>query len=508
MTEKKAYNDLFPGAELKITPKQMKSESDVVGPLKIRLLIEYLFNAGPYPKWITVSHAPLAKYVYVVEFNGLISSIYEKHKDKLPTFLSISNDKFPITTIASQKKGIFTPSHQTLLGIIKQPKRKYNFQTYEEMTATLEDLTDNGFPLRNPYPLTHKPRYETFKLEILTEDDLSYYEELPDHFDGALDYIAIDCEMIETNLGIECARVSGTVEDGTVIFDEIFKPLGDVIDLRTEISGITQEKLDNAEHTSYEVVKTLSKYISKDTCIIGHSLENDFRSMKLIHTKVIDTSIIYNKDCKYPYKPKLSKIYTKYIKKPFQVVGLAHDSIDDARATFELVKYAKEQAVHEKIDPPRLPELFSKLKSLVTQITYFSENEPINFAGLDPRVGCTIKTDTDSLVSDFLQSITDRTPFSVLHLNELEQDIYEEERELSICMKYDGYLQRIINTIPPLTVLIIFTGSGCRKALQPKDGLPEHLNPGRDPERKEAYNDCCRGLTWIHCVNESKPDQM
>lgn len=37
----------------------------------------------------------------------------------------------------------------------------------------------------------------------------------------------------------------------------------------------------------------LEKIINKSTILIGHSLENDLHAMKMIHEKVIDTSILF-----------------------------------------------------------------------------------------------------------------------------------------------------------------------------------------------------------------------
>lgn len=37
----------------------------------------------------------------------------------------------------------------------------------------------------------------------------------------------------------------------------------------------------------------LEKIINKSTILIGHSLENDLHAMRMIHEKVIDTSILF-----------------------------------------------------------------------------------------------------------------------------------------------------------------------------------------------------------------------
>ena len=37
----------------------------------------------------------------------------------------------------------------------------------------------------------------------------------------------------------------------------------------------------------------LTELLCEDTILIGHSLENDLRAMKLVHKKVIDSSVVY-----------------------------------------------------------------------------------------------------------------------------------------------------------------------------------------------------------------------
>lgn len=53
-------------------------------------------------------------------------------------------------------------------------------------------------------------------------------------------------------------------------------------------------------------------YINNDTIIVGHSLENDFHALKIIHNLVIDTSILFPKPCGYKFSLKtLAYTYLK-----------------------------------------------------------------------------------------------------------------------------------------------------------------------------------------------------
>lgn len=57
----------------------------------------------------------------------------------------------------------------------------------------------------------------------------------------------------------------------------------------------------------------LQKLISKDTVVIGHSLDCDFRALKLVHDTVIDTSSLYPHPQGLPYKRSLKDLAKTYL---------------------------------------------------------------------------------------------------------------------------------------------------------------------------------------------------
>ena len=60
------------------------------------------------------------------------------------------------------------------------------------------------------------------------------------------------------------------------------------------ISGIVS--LEGAKYTLDQARRRLLQLIDKDTIIIGQSLENDFKVLRLIHTRVIDTAMVRELD--------------------------------------------------------------------------------------------------------------------------------------------------------------------------------------------------------------------
>ena len=88
----------------------------------------------------------------------------------------------------------------------------------------------------------------------------------------------MDCEMSYTLGGMECVRVSLVDWFGNTVMDEIVRPLHPIVCFNTRFSGI--QSVDNGI-TLEQVHKTLSHIASTKTILLGHSLENDLRCLRV-----------------------------------------------------------------------------------------------------------------------------------------------------------------------------------------------------------------------------------
>jgi RNA exonuclease 1 len=121
--------------------------------------------------------------------------------------------------------------------------------------------------------------------------------------------LGIDCEMVDIIDDVDkkqvkkaLARLTAVSESYEVLIDMVVKVPGKVVDYLTAYSGMTKEILDGAMHTLEDAQKALLSYMHPDTFLVGHSLENDLFALKMIHDKVIDTSIAFpNPNSKYKY---------------------------------------------------------------------------------------------------------------------------------------------------------------------------------------------------------------
>ncbi|KAK9248040.1 hypothetical protein V1506DRAFT_530570 [Lipomyces tetrasporus] len=109
--------------------------------------------------------------------------------------------------------------------------------------------------------------------------------------------VALDCEMGYTTLGSELIRLTILeFPSNNVLYDSLVKPIGEVIDLNTQYSGVTSVEDPGIPTFDATMNTVLAKYIGAQTILIGHGLENDLAVMRLYHKKVIDTSILFPLD--------------------------------------------------------------------------------------------------------------------------------------------------------------------------------------------------------------------
>lgn len=156
------------------------------------------------------------------------------------------------------------------------------------------------------------------------------------NINGLSNVISIDCEMGFTTLGYEMIRL--TMVDfftNRVLFDKITRPLGEVLDLNSEYSGVHEIKDSDSIPYDDAMKEILNKnMINKNTILIGHGFENDLNVMRLIHDKCIDTAVMFLR--KGTYKQALKDLAFKMLGVKIQTGE--HDSAIDAITTMNIVK--------------------------------------------------------------------------------------------------------------------------------------------------------------------------
>jgi hypothetical protein len=180
--------------------------------------------------------------------------------------------------------------------------------------------------------------------------------------------VSFDCEMGYTTFGMELIRLTAISWPlNQQLLDVLVKPLGEVIDYNTRFSGVSQqhfsqalpygsEPSDQDESTSEDgeleqepprVVespmaarKLLFALLTPETPLIGHAIDNDLNTCRVIHPTIVDTVLLYPHPRGLPIRYGLKMLTSKYLDRSIQAGGaLGHDSQEDAKATGDLVRF-------------------------------------------------------------------------------------------------------------------------------------------------------------------------
>uniref|UniRef100_A0A8C8FFE2 Exonuclease domain-containing protein n=1 Tax=Oncorhynchus tshawytscha TaxID=74940 RepID=A0A8C8FFE2_ONCTS len=157
--------------------------------------------------------------------------------------------------------------------------------------------------------------------------------------DGNCGVYALDCEMCYTKQGLELTRVTVINSELKVIYDTFVKPESKVVDYNTRFSGVTEEDLENASITLRDVQAVMLNMFNAESILIGHSLESDLFALKVIHSTVVDTAIVFPHRLGLPYKRALRNLMADHLKRIIQDSVEGHDSSEDACACMELMMW-------------------------------------------------------------------------------------------------------------------------------------------------------------------------
>lgn len=161
--------------------------------------------------------------------------------------------------------------------------------------------------------------------------------------DGNKRVFSVDCEMLYTAGGVEVAKVTVVNHLLEVVYDSFIIPEHQIIDLNTRFSGLKREDFDDATKDLAEVQRDLIEVFGTDSILIGHSLQSDLLSLKMVHRKCVDTSMVWPHRRGAPFKRALRNLMREILQIIIQEDEAGHDSKEDAAACMRLMLHKIKQ---------------------------------------------------------------------------------------------------------------------------------------------------------------------
>ncbi|CAL8330670.1 unnamed protein product [Merluccius merluccius] len=315
--------------------------------LTLELLAEMLHyaalgtgNGAQQPSWCHLHRQKDIKAVNVVVLDGLTQCLFYKH------FLAMQHLRTDYTTRLT-----FTPSATDI------PSGIFSSEVPESVSSCFAQRDQESNQLRDVLRLHPVIRKFGTQVKGLTAYTLTKEERIKRHFPvrgvhGFEDFVStesaavtdssplygLDCEMCLTAKGNELARVSLVDSSGKCVLDELVQPPNPILNYLTRFSGITAAMLQPITTLVSDVQRKLLSLLPRDAVLVGHSLDNDLRALKLIHPHVIDTSLLYTKE--FGQKFKLKVLAEAVLGKQIQTEEQrGHDPMEDASAALQLAQY-------------------------------------------------------------------------------------------------------------------------------------------------------------------------
>ncbi|GMH44815.1 hypothetical protein BSKO_12767 [Bryopsis sp. KO-2023] len=303
-----------------------------------KLALWTLTTTGAPTCWAQVKKMPLIQKFLVVYVSGIDRALWESKKEHMPNLASMFGT--PLTTVASSAVQTPLKGASVLLSVVvpKKEIRLHQFQAQKRRKLVAPPPGPKHYLLSESIMRKYDFPLHTGLDEQGEKICPAGYVETKPAGEGAVveKMVAVDCEMCDSANGKELTRMSLVDENGKVLVDELVKPENTITDYLTPYSGITAEMLKNVKTTLRDAQEMFLKHVSRETLLVGHSVENDLKAMQILHFKILDTVVMYPHPKGFPSRSSLKMLSDKYLHRKIQ--NGAHDSVVDALAALDLVK--------------------------------------------------------------------------------------------------------------------------------------------------------------------------
>mmetsp|Transcript_10252 Transcript_10252/g.21071 ORF Transcript_10252/g.21071 Transcript_10252/m.21071 type:complete len:618 (-) Transcript_10252:19-1872(-) len=238
----------------------------------------------------------------------------------------------------------------------------------------------------------------------------------------------MDCEMVNTTHGTALARLTivSVLQDGKTskALDIFVKPSYPITDYLTRFSGITPETFEEGKEffNIQEARVKLGELVKRGDYIVGHSLENDYSALRLVHPNTIDTAVLFT-DISNSRKHGLKYLSFGLLQRRIQQNQSGHDSLEDCVASIDLAVLKAKLGAGVGMDEGKYFRSDKKSQSLLSELQKAiangkTEDGETSIAGITKSTKITIFGD-----DLFTKSLAPQAPTAHAIANKPDEDL-------------------------------------------------------------------------------------
>ncbi|KAH7295524.1 hypothetical protein KP509_27G053300 [Ceratopteris richardii] len=164
--------------------------------------------------------------------------------------------------------------------------------------------------------------------------------------------ISLDCEMVDCDDNTKAiVRVCAVDAEYKVLLDMLVKPNRPVLDYLTSITGICEADLQNTTCSFLDAQAAVLNLLTCNTILVGHSLHNDLKALKIDHARLIDTSFLFQfRNKPESFNAGLNSLCKAVLGYTFRDDTKPHDCILDATIPMKIVHHVLMHGINGPLD--------------------------------------------------------------------------------------------------------------------------------------------------------------
>jgi RNA exonuclease 1 len=464
----------------------------------IQKFILSVYDEEKIPNWIQLKNKSKIEKFIIILTPGLDYDLYNRHTDRLDIFKKLGCHACLTHSVSCDSNSATVYLFNALLNVPKKIKKNHMQTPIMNVLEMVESQNNQKKHSIEEFLLSEKELEENEFPLFLQED----YIETQILENKPYELISMDCEMCLTEKGSELTRITLVAHhlkedfsfEDEIVLDEFVLPKSKIVDYLTQYSGITEEHLKDVTTTLKDVQQKILKIVSSETILIGHSLENDLKSAKILHSKIIDTSVLYPMKVGQNIpnrKFSLKSLAIKYLKKSIQKGTNGHDSIEDAKTSFELFLLKLRNGPLFGLPTSANFENFFNLLEGSGKKSIMIDDVPI----LNRFATTTISTipcvSDEEIVQKSVKEISKgKNDFILVRLQELTK---ESKNEIKTIENLNSNLTSMLNELPKHSLFCVLSGFG---NLQKVEEMKLKFGDGSN-QMNEAIQEAKNAITFI-----------